>query len=116
MSHWGKTLLWVRESGIQVLVDAVRRKASMNLKLVRYTIWTRALFVFLGALAFIGIRPVGVARRILTEHPGFAGALSACLAAGGVSLIVNDSGIVSAALITMYPALVLLGLTWQEVM
>ena len=116
LSHWGKTLLWVRESGIQVLMDAVQRKTSMNLKLIRYTIWTKALLVFLGALAFIGIRPVGLARRILTVHPGFAGALSACLVAGGVSLITNDSGIVSSALITMYPALTLLALTWQEVM
>ncbi len=114
LSHWGKTLLWVRESGIQVLADAVRRKASMNLRLIRYTIWTKAFLVFIGALAFIGIRPQGLARKILTQRPGFASALSACLAAGGVSLIANDSGIVSAALITMYPALVLLGLAWQE--
>lgn len=114
LSHWGKTFLWVRESGIQVLVDAVRRKASMNLRLIRYTIWTKAFLVFIGALAFIGIRPQGLARKILTQRPGFASALSACLVAGGVSLIANDSGIVSAALITMYPALVLLGFAWQE--
>ncbi len=114
LSHWGKTFLWVRESGVRVLADAVRRKASMNLRLIRYTIWTKAFLVFIGALAFIGIRPQGLARKILTPRPGFAGALSACLAAGGVSLIANDSGIVSAALITMYPALVLLGFAWQE--
>jgi len=116
LSHWGKTLLWVRESGIQVLLDAVRRKGSMNLKLLRYTIWTRAFLVFVAALIFIRIRPVGLAQKILTGRPGLRAALSACLVAGGVSLITNDSGIVSAALITMYPALVLLGLTSQEVM
>jgi hypothetical protein len=116
LSHWGKTLLWARESGIQVLVDVVRRKASMNLKLIRYTIWTRAFLVFVGALAFIRIRPVGLAQKILAGRPCFTAGLSACLVAGGVSLITNDSGIVSAALITMYPALVLLGLAWQEVM
>jgi len=114
LSHWGKTLLWVRESGIQVLADAVKRKASMNLRLIRYTIWTKAFLVFIGALAFTGIRPQGLARKILTPRPGFAGALFACLVASGVSLVANDSGIVSAALITMYPALVLLGLAWQE--
>ncbi|HXL04387.1 MAG TPA: hypothetical protein PLH34_06265 [Bacillota bacterium] len=116
LSHWGKTLLWVRESGIQVLLDAVRRKASMNLKLVRYTIWTKAFLVFVGALLFIRIRPLGLAEKILTRCPGFRAALSACLVAGGVSLITNDSGIVSAALITMYPALTLLGIAWQEAM
>lgn len=116
LSHWGKTFLWVRESGIQVLLDAVRRKGSMNLKLLRYTIWTRAFLVFVAALIFIRIRPVGLAQKILTGRPGFRAALSACLVAGGVSLITNDSGIVSAALITMYPALVLLGLASQEVM
>jgi len=47
LSHWGRTLLWVRGSGIQVILDAIRRKASMSLKLIRYTIWTRALLVFL---------------------------------------------------------------------
>lgn len=115
LSHWGKTVLWVRESGISVLADAVRRKISMNFKLIRYTIWTKAFLVFIGAFAFIRIRPIGLAQKILTCRPGFASALSACLVAGGISLITNDSGIVSAALVTMYPALVLLGLAWQEV-
>lgn len=114
LSHWGKTLLWVYGSGARVLVDAVRRKASMNLKLIRYTIWTKALLVFTGVLAFIRIRPQGFARKILGARPGFTSALSACLVAGAVSLVTNDSGIVSAALITMYPALVLLGLAWRE--
>ncbi|NLD11992.1 MAG: hypothetical protein GX668_00685 [Firmicutes bacterium] len=86
----------------------------MNLKLIRYTIWTKALLVFTGVLAFIRIRPQGFARKILGARPGFTSALSACLVAGAVSLVTNDSGIVSAALITMYPALVLLGLAWRE--
>ena len=115
LSHWGRTLLYVNKSGIRVILDTARRKASMNLKLIRHTIWTKAFLVFIIVLVFVRIRPHGLAGKIFARYPGFKAGLSACLVASGVSLVTNDSGIVSAALIIMYPALIFLGLAWREV-
>lgn len=114
VSHWGRTVLLARSGGADTLVDAVQRKMAMNLKLIRYTAWTRALFAFLGAVAFLWVRPVGLTKRVMKAHPGFASGLAASLVAVFVALLVNDSGVVAAAMVTLYPSLVLLYLAGEE--
>lgn len=114
VSHWGRTVLLARSGGAGALVNAIQRKAAMNLKLIRYTAWTRALFAFLGAVAFLWIRPVGLTKRVMKAHPGFASSFAASLVAVLVALLVNDSGVVAAAMVTLYPSLVLLYLAGEE--
>ncbi|NLG78945.1 MAG: hypothetical protein GX492_03845 [Firmicutes bacterium] len=114
VSHWGRTVLAMRVEGPAALVDVVRRKAAMNLKLVRYTVWTRALFAFLAAVALLWVRPVGLARRLMKAHPGFASSLAASLVAAAAAVLANDSGVVAAALLMLYPSLVLLYLAGHE--
>lgn len=114
VSHWGRAARAVWVGGPAALVDIVRRKASMNLKLIRYTVWTRALLAFLGAVAVLWVRPVGLARRLMRAHPGFTSSLAACLVAAAVAILANDSGIVAAALLVLYPSLVLLYLAGCE--
>ncbi|MEW6229466.1 MAG: hypothetical protein AB1700_15475, partial [Bacillota bacterium] len=114
VSHWGRTILLARSGGADTLVDAVQRKMAMNLKLIRYTAWTRALFAFLGAVAFLWVRPVGLTKRVMKAHPGFASGLAASLVAVLVAMLANDSGVVAAAMVTLYPSLVLLYLAGEE--
>lgn len=114
VSHWGRTVLAVRVDGPAALVDVVRRKAAMNLKLIRYTVWTRALFAFLAAVALLWVRPVGLAKRLMKAHPGFASSLAASLVAAAAAVLANDSGVVAAALLMLYPSLVLLYLAGHE--
>ncbi|MEW5866651.1 MAG: hypothetical protein AB1774_07315 [Bacillota bacterium] len=114
VSHWGRTVLLARSGGAGTLVNAIQRKAAMNLKLIRYTAWTRALLVFLGAVAFLWIRPVGLTKRVMKAHPGFASGFAASLIAVLVALLANDSGVVVAAMVTLYPFLVLLHLAGEE--
>ncbi len=114
VSHWGRAALSVRADGLAALVDIARRKAAMSLKLIRYTVWTRALFAFLGAVALLWVRPVGLARRLMNAHPGFASSLAASLVAAAVAVLANDSGVVAAALLMLYPSLVLLYLAGRK--
>lgn len=114
VSHWGRTVLAVRVDGPAALVDVVRRKAAMNLKLIRYTVWTRALFAFLAAVALLWVQPVGLAKRLMKAHPGFASSLAASLVAAAAAVLANDSGVVAAALLMLYPSLVLLYLAGHE--
>ncbi|MGE5593457.1 MAG: hypothetical protein ACM3X3_07230, partial [Betaproteobacteria bacterium] len=114
VSHWGRTILAVLVEGPGMLTDIVRRKAAMNLKLIRYTVWTRALFAFLVAVALLWVRPVGLAKRLMKANPGFASSLGASLVAAGVAILANDSGVVAAALLMLYPSLVLLYLAAHE--
>ncbi len=114
VSHWGRTVLLARAGGVGTLVDALRRKAAMNLKLIRYTAWTRALFAFLGALVILWVRPVGPVKRLMRGRPGFVSALASSMVAVAVALIVNDSGVVAAAMIALYPSLALLYLAGED--
>ncbi|MDK2930051.1 MAG: hypothetical protein PWR07_182 [Bacillota bacterium] len=114
VSHWGRTVLAVRVDGPAALIDVVRRKTAMNLKLIRYTVWTRALFAFLAAVALLWVRPVGLAKRLMKAHPGFASSLAASLVAAAAAVLANDSGVVAAALLMLYPSLVLLYLAGHE--
>ncbi|MGE5587393.1 MAG: hypothetical protein ACM3ZO_04160 [Clostridia bacterium] len=114
VSHWGRTALAVLADGPAALVDAVRRKAALNLKLMRYTIWTRALFAFLAAVALLRVRPVGLAGKLMSTHRGFASSLGASLAGAATAMVANDSGVVAAALLMMYPSLVMLYLGGLE--
>lgn len=113
-SHWGRAILAVSAEGPGALADIVRRKAAMNLKLIRYTVWTRALLAFLAAVALLWVRPVGLAKKLMKANPGFASALGASLFSAGVAIVTNDSGVVAAALLMMYPSLVLLYLACRE--
>ncbi|MCR4403314.1 MAG: hypothetical protein NUW12_11180 [Firmicutes bacterium] len=114
VSHWGRTVLAVLADGPATLADVVRRKAAMNLKLIRYTIWTRALFAFLAALILLRVRRVGPVGKLTDSHRGLASSLDASLAGAAAAMVANDSGVVAAALLMLYPCLVALYLAVSE--
>jgi hypothetical protein len=110
-SHIGRAASQIAQGGWQEAATIIGRKVEVNLKLVRYSIWGRVLVVILVAVAALVWRPVGIMARLQARHPvlfkGFAGIVAAAL----VGLIINDSGIVAAATISIYlgvPILILM--------
>ncbi len=101
-SHLGRTLAMVQRDGWQVMGDIISRKASMNLRLFRYSQWSRAFLTFLTAMAVLFYRPHGVFRDIHLNYPqltaGFLGIITGSVAA----FLVNDSGVVAAATTLLY--------------
>jgi len=96
-SHLARTLVQVQKAGIGVAVDVIARKVALNIKLVRYTIWSRVLLVTLGTFAVVLYRPVGLLRQALGRYPRLRVGLEGVVAASVAALAFNDSGVVAAA-------------------
>lgn len=115
-SHMGTTATLLIESGPSYALEIIQRKWSMNMKLLRYTVWSRILLASLAALALLFYRPRGVMANIRVKYPylfkGFVGVLTGAL----VAFAFNDSGVVAAATTMIFgaPPLVYLALTEQR--
>lgn len=107
-SHIGQAFRSIMLLGPQEGVRIVARKAAMNLRLLRYTIWTKAFLT--SGLVMIGllVRPKGFMKRFAAAFPGAAKGLYGTMAAGLVALIANDSGVVASATAVMFAAMELL--------
>lgn len=107
-SHLGRMAGRLVTDGPIVLWDVAVRKINMNLKLIRWTIWSRVFLVFLIALTVLALRPVGILRKIAGRYPYFFRGLAAVVVGSGVALLTNDSGIVAAATMMIFAAAPLL--------
>lgn len=96
-SHIGRNARLILSGGVGEIIKIIYRKLEVNVRLIKYTIWSRFFLASLGSLALLFYRPVGIMRIIRSEHPslfkGFAGAIVGSI----VALVFNDSGIVAAA-------------------
>ncbi|AQS59569.1 hypothetical protein [Desulforamulus ferrireducens] len=115
-SHMGTTASLILNSGSSQALDIIQRKWAMNMKLLRYTVWSRILLASLAVLALLFYRPRGIMEKIRTTNPylfkGFIGVVTGAL----VAFAVNDSGVVAAATAMIFgaPPLVYLVLSEQK--
>ncbi len=109
-SHIGRAIEPVLKGDWQQIFLIIYRKLSMNLKLLRWTIWTRVLLAFIFYLFFLFRYPVPSLKKTLREKPYLAAAFTGGLAGSIITMLVNDSGVVAAATILFYPVLILLDL------
>lgn len=114
-SHIGRAASQIMSGGWSEALTIVTRKLAMNLKLIRYTIWSWVFIVILLVLALSVYFPVGAMRFISRERPyilkGFAGIVTAAL----VGLVINDSGIVAASTTSIYLVVPLLLMMLEHV-
>ena len=96
-SHLGRTLALLKTNGWKVLQDIVIRKGGMNLKLLRYSQWSRVFLVLLGMLAVLFYRPRGMLQELHRRHPDLAAGFLGIIAGSITALLTNDSGVVAAA-------------------
>jgi len=103
-SHVGRFVAGVKSQGWVVLVEVVARKWAMSWALVRASLWTDAAVAALGVVGVLLIaRPPG-GLRALERQEWLGPALTAAVAGAIASLVLNDSGIVAAALVLLYGA------------
>ncbi len=114
-SHLGKTLNAIKEGGVNKLILILYRKISMNVKLLRWTIWTRVLIAFVIILIILLKRPRGVIKDIADSYPSLVAAIKALVIASVVTMIVNDSGVVAAATLLLFPIFSLLYLVLNRI-
>ncbi|MBE3578390.1 MAG: hypothetical protein IMW83_00545 [Caldanaerobacter subterraneus] len=111
MTHMAQTTLIVKAEGINSLFQIFARKLQMELKLMKYTIWSWVLVISIVALFVVSYKPTGVLQEAFKNHKyiytGFFGSIVGMLFALGF----NDAGIVAAATMCIYaipPILLLL--------
>lgn len=92
------------------------RKLEMNMRLLRYTAWTRVLLAFLIALTVLAGKPFGLFRRFRDDYPIVYVSVMGGLAGALVAMAVNDSGVVACATVAMMPAFALLGYVVDEIL
>ncbi len=101
-THIGRAANQIAAGGWQEMFLIISRKIGMNLKLIRYTIWSYVFIVILLVISLLVYRPVGAMRQLRQQHPdmikGFAGIITGAI----VGLLINDSGIVAASTISLF--------------
>lgn len=103
-SHFGRTINLVRTNGITEAYNIITRKVAMNIKLLRWTIWSQVFLVTLAATAFLFYRPIGVMKRVHEKYPYLTKGFWAVVVGSIFALIFNDSGIVAAATMSIFAA------------
>jgi hypothetical protein len=101
-THIGRAANQIFAGGWQEILLIIKRKLGMNIKLIRYTIWSYVFMVILLVVSLLLVRPVGAMQQLRLQHPyifkGFIGIITAAV----VALLVNDSGIVAASTTSIY--------------
>jgi len=113
-SHFGRTINLMRTNGISEAYNIIMRKIAMNIKLIRWTIWSQVFLVTLTATALLFYRPIGVMKRVGEKFPYLTKGFWGVVAASIVALIFNDSGIVAAATMSIFAAAPLIFVVIEE--
>ncbi|HET7559947.1 MAG TPA: hypothetical protein VFK80_08290, partial [Limnochordia bacterium] len=106
-SHLGRLAQRMAREGFSPLWHIGGRKIALNLKLVRWTIWTRIFAVSLGAVIWLFTRPQAARPGATVLAPSLRRGVLGAFLVSLVAFAANDSGIVAAAT-TMLPATVML--------
>lgn len=107
-SHIGQTVALLRRDGIKALQMIIVRKLAMNLKLMRHSLWSRALLVALVSMGASFIWPSKFIAWLKQNHPLVAKGLIGVVIGSLTAFIFNDSGVVAAATCLYFGATTLL--------
>ncbi|AOT73327.1 hypothetical protein Gferi_26855 [Geosporobacter ferrireducens] len=111
-SHLAGAVEQLFNEGPGTIFLIINRKLSMNLRLIRVTIWSKVLISTILILAVLFYRPVGAINKLFKAYPnlsvGWAGIVAACV----VGFLVNDSGVVASATGIIFLAMSMLYLTF----
>jgi len=115
-SHMGQTAKLLQQNGIGELFKIFERKISMNIKLFRYTIWTRVLLTCIFVVAVLFYRPLGILKDVVSRHRNLSKGLIGGTVGSIAALLANDSGVVAAATSMVYviPPLLLITIEFVE--
>jgi hypothetical protein len=110
-SHLGRAVQLIDTNGLSEALAIIRRKLAMNLKLFRYSVWSRAFVAGLAAIAWLLYRPTPLIRRIKERFAGTVCGLAGTTVGALTAVLVNDSGVVAGALVLHFAASAILYLS-----
>ncbi len=101
-SHLAGMFQQVADRGFISIYQTITRKASMNIRIMGVTVWSKVLLTTIGILCALFWRPVGAIKKISLQYPNIVIGWSSIIVACVVSFLVNDSGVVAAATTIIY--------------
>jgi len=107
-SHMGGLIKDTRANGAGVIASVISRKISMNIRLMRYTIWTKVLLCIIGAISIMFYKPVKQMFYVFNRYKYLRYSWMSIAASAAVGFAVNDSGIVVAATAMIFMAFTML--------
>ena len=107
-SHLGTLVKETEANGFGVIASTIQRKISMNLRLIRYTIWTKVLICIIAAISVMLFKPARLLRSVFGKYKHLKHSWIGIAASAIIGLAVNDSGIVLAATAMIYVAFTML--------
>ncbi|MFZ5652158.1 MAG: hypothetical protein ACOY4I_15090 [Bacillota bacterium] len=114
-SHIGRTAALIASEGLDTVFGIISRKSEMNIKLIKYTIWSRIFIASLAILALLFYRPRGVMEGIRNRCPYLFSGLVGVITGSIAAFIFNDSGVVAAATTMIFGAPPLIYLVLDEI-
>ena len=103
-SHIGLLVQEIRAQGVAPLADVIVRKLGMSVMLIRTSLWTDVALAALGVLvAAVVIRPAALGDA-LAARPWMTPAVVSCVIGAAAAIVLNDSGILAAAMALLYGA------------
>ena len=96
-SHIGQTVELVSRDGLSAIYMIITRKLAMNIKLLRYSMWSNALIVALVGIGASFIWPSSYISWLKKNHPLVAKGIVGVVIGSTAAFILNDSGVVAAA-------------------
>lgn len=110
-THIGRAANQIMAGGWNEGWIIITRKLGMNIKLIRYTIWSWVFMVMLVVLSLLVYRPVGAMKELRQRKPFIVKSFGGIITGALIGLVVNDSGIVAASTTSIYlivPILILM--------
>jgi hypothetical protein len=107
-SHIGRAFRLLMDGRLEEIGEIIRRKLNMNWRLIGISAWSKVFVTSLFVIAVLLFRPKGVFRRWQESMPAIMYGCSAIALGAIIALLVNDSGIVSAAIMIEHAAVPML--------
>ncbi len=102
MSHWGQLTLAIRNQGAGAFFALAARKMELNIRLIHDTPLTVILIGIMSAIPFLYRHSPVWIRSIVEKYPEISAGLAGLSITALIGFLVNDSGIVSAAMMFMF--------------
>lgn len=97
VTHIGRAAQYILNGNWSEVLQIVERKLAMNLRLIRISAWSKVFVVSLIVISLLSLRPQQFLQSLSLRYPSLARGFGGIIAGSIATLILNDSGIVSAA-------------------
>lgn len=112
-THIGRLLHQISVGGTESLFDTIKRKWEMNLRLIKASTWSKLFVTTLVVLGWFLLLPIRRRRKVSKEGI-WSKAFHTIVWVSLVNLLVNDSGVVAAALSLLFATVPLLHMVLYE--